>query len=237
MELSATDKRRAERDRKRIAEDDRVDALLATSEGREAFWSELDAQCRDSALIALLERVLPLDGDIIECGVFRGTSLKMIARSVMDRAPQKTIYACDSYEGFPEDGVGAKDTTFFRPASRLKGKFADASDVPERLMRFFSAYGVTGRIEKGYFADTLPALRDSRFCFLHIDSDTYQSHIECLELLYDRVVSGGIVVFDDYNEPRWPGAKRAIDEFFAPRAEKPALSKERKNSAWFVQKP
>ncbi len=237
MESSAADKRRAERDRQRIAEDERVDALLATGEGRSVYWAELDAQCRGSALIALLERALPLDGDIIECGVFRGTSLKMIARSVMDRAPKKTIFACDSYEGFPADGIGSKDTTLFRPVSRLKGKFAAATDVPERLTRFFSAYGVNGRIEKGYFSDTLPRLRESRFCFVHIDSDTYQSHVECLEILYDRVVPGGIVVFDDYNEPRWPGAKRAIDEFFSSRKEKPALSKERKISAWFVQKP
>jgi hypothetical protein len=237
MESSAADKRRAERDRQRIAEDDRVDALLATEDGRKTYWSELDAQCRDSSLVALLERVLKLDGDIIECGVFRGTSLKMIARSAKERAPQKVIHACDSYEGFPEDGVGAKDTTLFRSVSRLKGKFAAATDVPERLTRFFSAYGVNGRIEKGYFADTLPLLRDRQFCFVHIDSDTYQSHVECLGILYERVLPGGIVVFDDYKEPRWPGATRAIDEFFSSRTEKPALSKDRKIRAWFVQKP
>jgi hypothetical protein len=228
---------RAERNRKRIGADDRLDTLMTTATGRNAYWSELNEQCRKSSLVALLEHVLPLDGDIVECGVFRGRSLKMIARSTRDRAPQKIILACDSFRGFPEGGISEKDATFLRPISRRRHKFAMAVDVPDRLERFFSAFGINGRIVAGYFSETLPRLDDRPLCFVHIDSDTYESHRVCLNILYDRIVPGGILVLDDYNEPRWPGAKLAVDEFFASRIEKPALDTEREDSAWFVRKP
>ena len=225
------------RNARRVAEDDRRDARLETPEGRDAYWVELQAECAKSSLIGLLEETLALPGDIVECGVFRGGSLKRIARAARDVAPGKTIYGCDSYEGFPEDSVGSNDWTFFRRTSRLKDKFAGANHVPDRLARFCVAFGVNGRIVKGYFSDTLPSLPAARIAFLHIDSDTYSSHVECLTTLYDRIVPGGIVVFDDYDQPKWPGAKKAIDEFFALRLEKPALSTARKNGAWFVRKP
>lgn len=225
------------KDRDRIDIDERIDSLLRSAVGRDRLWGELDDECRQSSLVALLESVAGIDGDIIECGVFRGASIRRIARAIRDGRADRTIYACDSFEGFPEDGIGREDTTLFRPASLLKGKFTVAGDVPARLEHFFSAFGVQGRIVKGYFADTLPALADRNFAFVHIDCDTYRGHLECLSLLYDRVVPGGIVVFDDYRGPKWPGATRAVDEFFADRPEKPQLSRDRARPAWFVRKP
>jgi O-methyltransferase len=83
----------------------------------------------------------------------------------------------------------------------------------------------------------LPALRDRTYCFIHVDCDIYESHLDCLNLLYDRLVPGGIVVFDDYAQPKWPGATRAVDEFFADRPERPVKLASRQNPAWYVRKP
>ena len=53
-----------------------------------------------------------------------------------------------------------------------------------------------------------------------MDVDNYISYKESLEFFYDKMVNGGIIVFDDYNCECCPGANLAIDEFFSSKEEK-----------------
>ena len=109
--------------------------------------------------------------------------------------------------------------------------------MPTRLEQFAQAYDIRLELRKGYFEHTLPGVVDRTYCFLHIDCDTYAGHKEVLEALYDRVVPGGIVAFDDYQDPSWPGATKAVDEFFADKEAAVELASVRPNSAWFLRKP
>ena len=53
-------------------------------------------------MIALLERSLVLDGDVIECGVFRGDTLRMIAKTVHGMTGRgKAVLGLDTFKGFP----------------------------------------------------------------------------------------------------------------------------------------
>lgn len=47
---------------------------------------------------------------------------------------------------------------------------------------------------------------------MHIDVDVFEVTKEILELLFDRVEKGGVIVLDDYNSVS--GATKAINEFF-----------------------
>jgi hypothetical protein len=154
----------------------------------------------------------------------------------MEHAPEKKIYACDSFEGFPEEKVGRIDLGFLRFLSRVRRKFQVCADTPERLQRIFDIFDIQGELVKGYFSDTLPRFANSRFCFIHIDCDIYESHIECLNLLYENLSPGGVVVFDDYATSQWPGATKAVDEFFASRPETVELCTDRLNPSWYVRK-
>ena len=225
------------RDLQRITDDDRIDELLSTCKGQREYWKELKRQCEQSSLIALLEDALLLEGDIVECGVFRGRSVKKICRTVKEIAPEKIIYACDSFEGFPENGIQSVDTTFFRRKSKLQRKFSVAQDCLPRLKRFATTYDVQLKIVSGYFENTLRTLPSEKFCFVHIDCDSYQSHMECLNTLYDKLVPGGLTVYDDYHERKWPGATKAIDEFLSNKVENPMLSQARRSPAWCSIKP
>jgi O-methyltransferase len=224
------------RNYKRVRNDRKRDALLQSETGRAELASILDAECASSALIGLLEQSLHLEGDIIECGVFRGASTRRIVHTMAKHRANKTLYACDSFEGFPVFGVTKEDVSPFRPIARLRTKFRAAADVPNRLTEFFSVYQVDGRIVKGYFEDTLASINSQRFCFIHLDSDTYSSHVFCLNALYDKLVPGGILVLDDYAQPAWPGATQAVDAFFADKPESVERDETRKVPAWFVQK-
>jgi len=56
---------------------------------------------------------------------------------------------------------------------------------------------------------------------LHIDVDLYQSYIDILENLYDLVSIGGVICFDEFldQQEKWPGAVRAIQEFFVGKGQ------------------
>lgn len=222
---------RKRRAAKRIAADDGRDQLLESESGREEYWSGLGEECAKSSLIALLEESLSLAGDIVECGVYRGASLRRICKTIKDNASDKIVFGLDSFEGFPNTGVSSKDT-----AARLKGKFRDADDAPARLTRFAEAFDLNVDLRKGYFETTLPTLGDRQFCFLHVDCDTYSGHVEVLNALYENIVPGGCIVFDDYKDPSWPGATKAIDEFATKHGVEVKLSEAREDPAWHVIK-
>ncbi|MBT8419083.1 MAG: TylF/MycF family methyltransferase [Silicimonas sp.] len=228
---------RSRRKAKRIASDDAKDALLAQDEGRRHYLAGLSGECAASSLISLLEQALKLPGDVVECGVYRGASLRRIAKTVGDRAPDKTTFGLDSFEGFPDGGITASDTQAFRSEERLMGKFKDADDVPRRLERFAETFGLQLDLRKGYFEQTLPGIADRQFCFLHIDCDTYSGHKEVLEALYDRLTPGGIIVLDDYKAEAWPGATKAVDEFLGPRGVEVRQDTSRAEPAWYAVKP
>jgi len=72
---------------------------------------------------------------------------------------------------------------------------------------------------QGDVSDTIPTYVDNhpelKIALLHIDVDVYQPSVAILKHLFDRVVSDGIIVFDDYGTVA--GETKAVDEFFLER--------------------
>ena len=65
------------------------------------------------------------------------------------------------------------------------------------------------------------AVSQRSFCFVHIDLDIYQAILEATRFFYTRVPAGGILLYDDYGFASCPGARAAVDEFFADKPEVP----------------
>jgi hypothetical protein len=65
---------------------------------------------------------------------------------------------------------------------------------------------VEGRVE-----DTVPAMAPDQIALLRLDTDWYESTRHELQHLLPRVVSGGVLIVDDYGH--WKGARRAVDEY------------------------
>jgi hypothetical protein len=79
-----------------------------------------------------------------------------------------------------------------------------------KYKNFQNIYLVKGFIPdsfSGYF-EKKPA---TQIALLHIDVDVYEATKACMVYLYERVVKGGIIIFDDYGQV--DGATKAINEF------------------------
>ena len=69
---------------------------------------------------------------------------------------------------------------------------------------------------KGDVTQTIPEyLKNNphlKISLLNMDTDVYEPAVVILEQLYSRIVTGGILVLDDYGV--FPGETKAVDEFF-----------------------
>lgn len=170
-------------------------------------------------LIDLFDRTRSVPGDVAECGVFRGGTLIPLAIYLTQKGIPKTLYGFDSFEGFPDSistdiQLGGADLDYKRPG----GMNQTSRELVANKVRLFGLQNV--RIRKGFFEHTLPEFSGLPFSFVHLDCDTYDSYRECLSFFYPRVPRGGIILFDEYNDPAWPGCNKAVDEYLADRPER-----------------
>ncbi len=154
----------------------------------------------------LLNSVSHLDGDVCEVGVYRGGTAKVISENVKNCE----VFLFDTFDGMPyydsENDktwtVGTFNETDYDMVSKL---FESNPDV---------------KIYKGIFpSETAHHIEGKMFKFVHLDVDNYQPYKECLEFFYDKMVPGGIILFDDYDHSCCPGSNKAIDEFFSDKPE------------------
>ena len=139
-----------------------------------------------------------IDGLVMEFGVFRGESLRFLAKRFA-----REVHGFDSFEGLPEDW------TYFQK----QGRFSLDGQIPQ-----FSEKNI--RIHKGWFEQTLPGFLDlhaGAAGFIHVDCDIYSSTRTVLHLLAPRIVKGTVIVFDEYlNYPAWQAHEfKAFQEFLA----------------------
>jgi predicted O-methyltransferase YrrM len=190
---------------------------------RSAWWRLSRWSARTRPYLTLLGEVAKLEGDILECGVFRGRSLLRMALAARELCPEKRVIGLDSFDGFPSETITSGDLGPGRTLEKVRGRFKGASRTPLRLLRAAAEMNLNIELHPGFFDKTLPSLAGRKFCFVHLDCDIYESYKTCLEALYEQVVPGGVILFDEYACSVWPGATRAVDEFFAERLEKPQM--------------
>ena len=82
-------------------------------------------------------------------------------------------------------------------------------------------HGERVALHAGLMPDTFAGHEQARIALAHVDVDIYSSIVACCQFIYPRLVAGGVIVFDDYGAPTCPGARAAVDEFFADKPEVP----------------
>jgi hypothetical protein len=162
-----------------------------------------------------------LRGEIVELGVFKGNSLfRWIKfRDLLENTFSRKIIAFDIFGEFPQ--------TDFDDDKAIREKFIEETNGGEsisyeELTTLLQQQGLNQNIdiEKGDILKTLPEYLKKhphlKISLLHIDVDLYEATKCGLELLFDRVVKGGVIILDDYGA--FPGANKAVDDFFKNKA-------------------
>ena len=155
----------------------------------------------------LLQGIAEVEGTIVECGVGPGRSLFDFSAISNAIGRSRPIIAYDTFKGIPDatevDGkwnAGIAGTWNYSQEQVKENLLTAGLDV-EAISRIVFVVGELGT--------TLPYYDAGPIALLHLDVD-----------LYEHVVQGGVIAFDEYRLEAWPGATQAIDEFFAARLER-----------------
>jgi O-methyltransferase len=145
-------------------------------------------------------------GHFGELGVFKGAGSRLMLAASQG---QKQILLFDTFEGLPESKT--EDGQNWDKGTLGDVSFSDLRTfLGEPNFEFY----------KGYFPESAaPVPADTRFAFVHIDFDIYQSTCDALNYCYAKMSPGGIMLFDDYGVKGCPGVKQAIDDFFRDKPE------------------
>lgn len=143
-----------------------------------------------------------LEGDFVECGVYQGTGIKTVMDYLGGKSFPKTFWGYDTYDYNPVAGhqFEGQEAGFF-----------------EKIQHRFDGYKQVNLI-KGFLPDSFEQGAPEKVAYLHIDLNNAEGEIAVLEALFHRMVSGGIVILDDYE---WSGIyrtqKKEEDAWFAAR--------------------
>lgn len=163
----------------------------------------------------LFSKTLNVEGDIMECGVFKGASLCNLASLIKIFGVDKMLIGFDIFGKFPE--------TTFEPDKLTRENFIQQAGTEQsidifKLKELLEAKNFTNfKLIKGDVAKTLPQYfesNDAPISFVNVDVDMYEPTKAAIECLYPRLSLGGIMMLDDYG--KFDGATKAADDYFKP---------------------
>lgn len=192
-----------------------------------------------AAILELAEKCLPVAGDFVELGCYRGdTSVllgKLLAKhtascgKTVDNLCKNTVDECKTsnqtvenqcktpeshlwiYDSFA--GLPEKTTEDASGAGQnfQAGElFVTKREVVEKLRRA-NLHNVI--VKKAWFDQLTDQDLPSQIAFAFLDGDLYGSIKTSLKLVAPRLQKQGIMIVHDYNNPELPGSSRAVDEF------------------------
>jgi O-methyltransferase len=149
-----------------------------------------------------VKRTKKVHGDLAEVGVYKGGSGKLICKA----NTEKLLHLFDTFEGIPK--VDKIDESLF-----YAGQFSSSFEEVKCSLKEYKNV----RFYRGLFPETARPVEDKKFSFIHLDVDTYQSTLSCLQFFYTRMNRGGIIISHDYINA--DGVRKAFDEFFEDKLE------------------
>jgi Macrocin-O-methyltransferase (TylF) len=160
----------------------------------------------------VIEKGIP--GDLMETGVWRGGACIMM-RAVLQAygVDDRRVWAADSFCGLPEP-----NPEISADAGDKHHTFAELAVSLEKVKANFCKYGLLdGQVQflQGWFSETLPHAPIEKLAVLRLDGDMYESTMDVLQNLYDKVSEGGFIIVDDFGAVQ--GCQTAVLEFRSSR--------------------
>jgi hypothetical protein len=168
-------------------------------------WYGGDVAWRAYVACWAAERAVRMQGDFVECGVYRGGLARTVADYVdFANLTDRRFFLLDTFHGFPPEQLHAVPKVHHAHYQE---------DCYDDVRRTFAEFPNVVLI-RGTIPDTLPCIVSRRIAFLSIDLNCAAPEIAALEYCWDKLVPGAVVLFDDYGySEHYRRQKEACDEF------------------------
>ena len=162
----------------------------------------------------IFKKTLKVKGSIIECGVFKGNSLNrlLLFRDLLIGSTKKDVFGFDVFGKFPKQ-ENKRDNDFAKKHNKKVGLGINEKILNQNFKKkgFKKFLLIKGNVEKT-IDKFLKKNKKLKISFLHLDLDVYKPTYYVLNKLYNKVSSGGVILFDDYGKVH--GATKATKDFF-----------------------
>ncbi len=172
-----------------------------------------------------------IEGDIVECGIWKGGSVALMAHTLLSKRETRHLHLFDIFDDICEPDAAVDGERAVREAGGIEhalgrlipvkgiynnkktGGAGDEAAVYQLIVNQMSYPAPFVHLHKGWFQETLPLVKKdiAGIALLRLDGDWYASTKVCLEHLYDKVVTGGVIIVDDYGA--YDGCRKAVDEY------------------------
>jgi hypothetical protein len=172
---------------------------------RTGSWGREEIHWRAYIACWAAEKAVALDGDFVECGVNRGGLAITIMEFVNFKSLSKKFFLFDTFNGLVENLLTDEERA-------LGCKGGGYEECYNEVKTIFSSFSNVVLI-RGPVPDTLERVNIQKVSYLSIDMNCVTPEIAAVQFFWDKIVSGGIVLLDDYG---WHGhieQKKAFDIF------------------------
>lgn len=181
-------------------------ASLKVNDWRGTDGSKFDMRWRYYVICYFANHVKHLEGDFVECGVYKG-GYSMAIFNYLDPFPDgKKFWLFDTYEGLAFDHLTEKEK-----ADNLHLKYGHYEKSYDWVRELFKE--LPAKVIKGTVPETLSAFNADKVCFLSIDMNCVEPEIAAADFFWDKIVPGGVIVLDDYGFSEHIEQKKAFDRF------------------------
>ncbi len=172
-----------------------------------------DIQWRIHVLCWAAQHAMHLEGDFADCGVHTGIFARAIVNYVNFQNSNKKYYLLDTFSGLDAKYSTEKELE----RNQLMGyDQEDTNLLYKQVMNTFKDFNV--KVIKGPVPETLLEVDTDKISYLSVDMNCIAPEIAALEFFWDKMVSGGIIVLDDYGYANSTNdQKKAHDAFAASR--------------------
>jgi hypothetical protein len=161
------------------------------------------------AVLFFANRGLKLEGDFVECGVWRGFLSAAIADYVKWGQVRKQFYLFDTFEGLAEDRLTPSERANTQKIAHLNSYFKDSFGGAKAAFAKYSNI----HLIKGFVPDTLTSVEIDKVAYLSLDMNNVNPELAAAEYFWDRMVSSAPIILDDYGFVGYEEQKRGFDAF------------------------
>jgi hypothetical protein len=169
---------------------------------------DYDIEWRIHVLCWAATHAKKLDGDFVDCGVHTGIFSRSIINFIDFKKTNKKYYLLDTFEGLSEQYSTKEEIE-----RNKKMKYEKRSNIYEEVKNTFKDFNV--KIIKGAVPETLTQVTSDKICFLSLDMNCVLPEKEALNYFWDKIVSGGIIVLDDYGYANSTNDQKKMHDDFA----------------------
>jgi O-methyltransferase len=168
-------------------------------------WGRAEIQWRAFVTCWAANRAVSLGGDFVECGVNRGGLAMTVMHYIDFKSLDRKFYLLDTFCGLVEKYINEEE----KQQGIVSGGYEECYEFVKETFRDFPNV----EIIRGTVPDTLPLVKAEKVAYLEIDMNCAEPEIAAAQYFWDKLVSGAVVILDDYG---WKGhivQKRAFDQF------------------------